>query len=35
MPFWNSKKEEPDKNAIVEKDGDIRKAYEFKEVLGT
>ena len=40
MPFWSSKKEEaPDKSPAivekVEKDGDIRRKYEFKEVLGT
>lgn len=36
MPFWKNLKDEPDKtNQKVEKDCDIRKRYDFKEVLGT
>jgi len=36
MPFWKNLKDEPDKtNQKVEKDCDIRKRYDFREVLGT
>ena len=38
MPFWSKKDDDSDKPKAPEKDrleGDIRKKYEFKEVLGT
>ncbi|KAK2142313.1 hypothetical protein LSH36_971g00059 [Paralvinella palmiformis] len=38
MPFWNSKKENEDEKGSSprqERDTDIRKKYDFKEVLGT
>lgn len=39
MPLWGKKAEEGDKNGKIERpekpNDDIRKKYEFKEVLGT